>query len=459
MSSKLNLRRKKWGKRKKTMPANGTVASAVAKHQQGEIDEAVVIYRQVLAAAPDHVDALHFLGVAEHQKGNSEKALEHIGRALALLPDQPDALNNRGNIFKTLGRLDEAEADYKRSLVLRPKDANALNNLGTVQRQRGDLENAVATFREVIALKPDHAGAWQNLGNALGGLDRLEEALDAHREAMRLAPQSPDSYHRLGLTLCTIGRTEEGFEVYRRWVALFPNDPHARHFAATCFGEKAPRRASDDYVRTEFDGFASTFDTTLARLEYRAPTLVAEEVARIFGQARSCLAVLDAGCGTGLCGPRLRPHASFLSGVDLSPGMVELARKRGVYDALVVEELTAHLRQNERSSDLIVSADTLVYFGDLAEVTAAAAKALRAGGALIFTVERATPEAAPDGYRINPHGRYSHTGDYLFRVLREAGLVDSTLTEVTLRKEAEKWVDGYLVSARRPTMVSNESSV
>ena len=366
------------------------------------------------------------------------------------MPDHADALNNRGNVLKSLHRLDEAEADYRRALELRPRDANALNNLGTVRRARGDLEGAVATFREVIALKPDHAPAWQNLGNSLAGLDRVQEALDAHREGMRLAPQSADSYRHLGAILHAVGRTGEAAQVYREWLARFPDDPRARHLVAACSGEGAPRRASDEYVRTEFDNFAPTFDASLARLGYRAPTLVAERVTEIFGVPQARLVLLDAGCGTGLCGPLLRPAASVLVGVDLSAAMVELARQRGVYDTLIVEELTAFLRQHVQANDLIVSADTLVYFGDLTEVTMAAAGALRPGGALIFTVERAEPEDAPSGYRINPHGRYSHTFNYLLQVLDEAGLADPAIREVTLRKEAEKWVDGWLVSARIP---------
>jgi predicted TPR repeat methyltransferase len=366
------------------------------------------------------------------------------------MPDHPDALNNRGNILKKLGRLDEAERDYRRTLELRPGDPNTRNNLGTIQRERGDLAGAIATYREVIAAKPDHVPAWQNLGNTLGDLNRTQEALDAHYEAMRLAPQSADSYRYLGRILYAEGRLAEATDVYRRWLAIFPDDPRAQHFAAACTGKCVPSRASDDYVRAEFDGFASTFDGTLARLEYQAPRLVADEVARLYGHAEPRLAVIDAGCGTGLCGPLLRPRAAFMAGVDLSAAMIELARKRAVYDALVVAELTAYLREHASTSDLIVSADTLVYFGDLGDVTAAAAKSLRPVGALVFTVERAQPEDAPGGYRINPHGRYSHTSEYLHRVLAQAGFVEPSLREVHLRKEAGAWVEGWLVSARVP---------
>ena len=428
------------------------LAAAIQKHQQGHPEEAATIYRDILSGSPDDVDALHFLGVAEHQLGRSESALQHLDRALALAPNHPDALNNRGNILKQLGRLEEAEGAYRRAVVIRPNDANALNNLGTVYRAKGDPEGAVAVFRQVIAMRRDHATAWLNLGNALKALDRIDEALDAHTEAMRLAPRSADAHKQLGAVLYAVGRVEESAEIYRQWLALFPNDPRAQHFAAASARQAPARRASDDYVRAEFDGFAATFDDSLARLEYQAPRLVDEEITRLLGTPRPTLTVLDAGCGTGLCGPLLRPRATLLTGVDLSPAMIEVARRRAVYDALTVEELTAHLRRHRGTIDLIASADTLVYFGDLGEVAAAAASALRADGVLVFTVERVDGGDAPDGYRLNPHGRYSHARDYLVRVLGAAGFTAVDPREVHLRKEAQRWVDGWLVSARSSSL-------
>ena len=450
MSSRIKLRKQKWARPKNAAPSTDVLTSAIRKHQEGHIEEAAKMYQTILSSSPTHVDALHFLGVAEHQLGQSERALEHIDRALAQMPEHPDALNNRGNILKKLGRLDEAEADYRRALASGDEDPNTLSNLGTVLRAKGDLEGAVALFRKVLGMRPDHAPAWQNLGNALADLNQLEEALKAHFEAMRLAPKSADSHRHLGAMLFAVGRIAEATEIYQRWLALYPDDARAQHFVAACTGKGVPARASDACVRAEFDHFAANFDGTLARLEYQAPQLVVEEVARILGDTGPRLVVLDAGCGTGLCGPLLRPRATFLTGVDLSAAMIDLARKRSLYDALVVEELTAYLRKHEKTSDLIVSADTLVYFGDLSEVAAAAARTLRPAGVFVFTVERAAPEDAPAGYRINPHGRYSHTNDYLVRSLCAAGFDTPSIREVRLRKEADKWVAGWLVSARVP---------
>jgi len=155
-----------------------------------------------------------------------------------------------------------------------------------------------------------------------------------------------------------------------------------------------------------------------------------------------------------LCGPMLRPHAKSLVGVDLSPAMIDLARRRAVYDAFAAQELTAYLRAHPATFDLIVSADTLVYFGDLHEVVMAAANALLPGGVLLFTVEKAAEDA---GYCLTPHGRYAHSRAHLSQTLTHASLATEDMREVNLRKEAEAWVAGYLAGARKATNRNNKS--
>ena len=63
---------------------------------------------------------------------------------------------------------------------------------------------------------------------------------------------------------------------------------------------------------------------------------------------RSNLSILDLGCGTGLSGLMLRRRARHLTGVDLSPEMVEKARARGIYDRLEVGEITAMAGPRQR---------------------------------------------------------------------------------------------------------------
>jgi len=174
--------------------------------------------------------------------------------------------------------------------------------------------------------------------------------------------------------------------------------------------------------------------------------LVVEMVARSGVEASGTLDILDAGCGTGLCGPLVAPYARRLVGVDLSEAMLARARERSVYDELAKRELTAYLQDAGESFDVIVSADTLVYFGPLEAVTAAAANALRPGGVLVFTVEELSRDTGNAGYCLSPNGRYRHSPAYLERVLAEAGL-ESEILPAELRLEAGEPVAGLVVRA------------
>jgi predicted TPR repeat methyltransferase len=214
---------------------------------------------------------------------------------------------------------------------------------------------------------------------------------------------------------------------------------------AACGGGDVPSRASDAYVEKVFDDFASSFDSKLAHLSYQAPQLVAAMLADSGFHPSKSLDVLDAGCGTGLCGPLVAPYARRLIGVDLSGRMLAQARERGVYSELVKGELTAYLQQYRDAFDVIVSADTLVYFGALDDVFAAAAAALRPNGVLIFSVEEATdPRTAT--FAIESHGRYGHARRYLQEALMEAGF-RAEIVRAELRMESGVPVDGLVVRA------------
>jgi predicted TPR repeat methyltransferase len=225
---------------------------------------------------------------------------------------------------------------------------------------------------------------------------------------------------------------------------------------AACSGREVPARASDGFVERVFDSFAASFDSKLAKLSYRAPALVAAMLEESALPATKSLDVLDAGCGTGLCGPLVAAYARRLTGVDLSSPMLAQAKEKGVYDELVKGELTSFLRRSPGAFDVIVSADTLVYFGALEEVVGAAAAALRPGGALIFTLESAADAEPAVTYRLETHGRYSHARRYVESVLECAGLT-AACTEAELRLEAGAPVAGLVVRAERSSTTGTPS--
>ena len=437
--------------RRSAVLANDALQKAISTHQRGKHDEAERGYRAILATAPKHPDALHYLGVLLHQLGQCDAARLLIERALALSPGYVDARNNLGNVQKELGLVVQAEQSYRAVIAARPAFASAYNNLGVVLKAQERYADAAEAYRQCLALAPEMADAWSNLGNALRAQQDVEGAMSAYYKAIELAPHGvgTEAYRNLGRALVTSGRHAEALAVYRAWQVQDPADAAIAHMIASLTGEQAPARASDPYVQSTFDRFAGSFDEVLTRLDYRAPAVCSALVASLLDVPAANCAVLDAGCGTGLCAPFLLPYAHTLDGVDLSPKMLEKAALRNSYRRLEEAELTAWLAAHPAQYDLIVSADTLCYFGDLSDVVTNAAAALTAGGHFVFTLEETMDAVEVPQFRLHPHGRYSHTEAYARHVLAQSGLTVLEVQHAVLRTELDAPVAGLAIAARR----------
>ena len=288
------------------------VSVAIALQQAQQWAAAADIYGKVLEAAPDHADALHFSGVLAHQQSRTEEAVALIERSLELEPERADWHSNLGIVLQDRLGLDDAIAAYRRALELDPSHANAQSNLGVVLRAKGDVVEAEAAYRAAIRIDPEHSDAYHNLGVLLNAQKRPREAALCFSKVITLRPKDPEARRLLALAYCTLGEVEKAVEIFQEWLEDDPDDPVARHMLAACSGRDVPPRASDAFIERTFDSFAASFDSKLARLSYRAPALVAEMLKRSGIAPTKSLDVLDAGCGTGLCGALIAPYARRL---------------------------------------------------------------------------------------------------------------------------------------------------
>ncbi|MFL5067549.1 MAG: class I SAM-dependent DNA methyltransferase [Xanthobacteraceae bacterium] len=282
--------------------------------------------------------------------------------------------------------------------------------------RRGDLAGAADILAQTVEMAPAFATAWFALGairDTQGDRAGAVAAFTAARDA------DPDDYHGARLHLARLGA-----------------------------GPATPEMTAV-YVRRLFDQHAPDFDVAMReRLEYRGPELLLEAVRAAAGEGMRFGTMLDLGCGSGLSGAAFRPCVDWLVGVDLSPAMIELARAKGLYDRLVVDEIGAFLRgeaANRAAYHLVLAADVFVYCGDLSPIAAATAGILAPGGLFAFTVE--THDGA--GVRLSETLRYAHSDDHVRAALGSAGLRVLALEAAATRSEKGVPVSGLLAVARR----------
>lgn len=388
-----------------SITAEELLRRGVARHREGRFDEAEGLYRRALRLAPRHPDAENLLSVIALQKGDVAGALAHSERALQAAPEHPLFLSNHGAALAAAGRLAEAVEVLQRTLAQNPQDVTSLRNLGQALTAGGQAEAALGPLRAAAQLAPEAGEVWLALAHAAREAGAVEEArAAAARVKGKLAEQ-------------------------------------ARFLLAGLGDGPAPARAPAAYVRELFDAFAPRFDAELeGALEYRTPALLAALLAPGV-RAR----VLDLGCGTGLSGAALKPFATKLEGLDLSPRMLDAARSKGLYDALHEADLLEFLPKRRAAYELIAAADVLNYLGDLAPAFAALRAALKPGGEALFSLECGEVEVA-----LGEGLRFRHNPAHAARLAEAAGFTVARREAATLRRDKGREVPGalFLLAAR-----------
>lgn len=429
---------------------------ALHDHLAGEHEAAERQYCSILAADPEHAPALHFLGVLRHQQGHGEEGRALVQKSLVRQPQHAEWHNTLGNMLSAQGLVEEAVAAFLATLEQDPNHSDAWNNLGSVLLTLGHAGEAATALRNAVALNPALRAAHQNLGDAYRQLGDSHAAALSYCAEYVLRPLNETQRDVLGIAYSQLGRDDEAAQVYEAWLADEPGHPIASHLLAANRGQAAGDRASPDYLRSYFDAYADTFEHKLVDdLAYSVPPLVRHMLERHHA-ALASLRILDAGCGTGLCGPHLQPFARQLTGVDLSSRSLAIAQEKNLYDSLHAQDIVEYLRNSAPATwDLMVAADVLIYFGNLASFLQAAQHALAEGGQLLASFETTVlndpdpAKALSPGYVLQPSGRYRHDRDYLLRTLQTCGFTVDETTPVDIRTELGRPVRGLLLLATK----------
>lgn len=276
-------------------------------------------------------------------------------------------------------------------------------------------------------------------------------AADLARQVLELAPDFTAAHALLGRAVAEQGGREEAVDALRRALELEPDDTLGVRLDLARLGALPPGEAmTDAYVRALFDEYAPNFDRHLTRsLAYRGPDLIADALRRAcaklirpyeFGP------VLDLGCGTGLMARALEGLCERIEGVDLSPLMLEKARKTELYADLQEGDLVGFLSSRASGeADLVVAADVFVYMAALDGVFREAHRVLLRDGLFAFTVQAHKGE----GFVLGEDSRYAHSEAYLRDLAAETGFTVVLLEKASTREDRGQPVPGLLLVLQR----------
>jgi predicted TPR repeat methyltransferase len=420
-----------------------------ALHAEGRLADAGYCMSESLLR--DHAQAASWLrlGTIRASLGEMEGAEQAYKTALVIDAELPDARLSLGLLYFGLKRFPEASQHLKIALA-----ASAAPNpqvqacYGQALGHAGDFAEAAEALRIAAGFDPGNHVVAQKAAQARFIADLIAGIpLDSARAACLAWPGmtakeyanvSRQAFHLLS----AYGHQQTALALGEAQLREKPGDPELTYILTILRGEPVTR-APDHYVASHFDQFAEQFDKQLTGvLGYNAFKPLADLA---IAHAPQVTRILDLGCGTGLAGPFLAQSGRHVTGIDLSPGMLEKARARGCYDTLLVAEAVAYLGGQNAAFDLIFAADVLIYVGEMDALMPNAARALVAGGLFALTIETNTGA----DIALMPSGRFAHALDYVLTQAAEAGFETVETQPIQLRYETTGFVTGHLILLKR----------
>ncbi|MDI6768774.1 MAG: tetratricopeptide repeat protein [Anaerolineales bacterium] len=201
--------------------------AAIRYFKQGEYQNAINLFQQVLVIEPNAVDAYYYIGESYRFMGNDAQALAaykeavklnpgfapgYLGQALAV-----EAINPEADISAYLDKAIQLDAQFTAAYLAR----------GARRIRLGDPIAALADLETAKSLSPDSPLVYLYLAQAQMGLGRYAEALASAKKANELDMTLLPAYLVLGQAYSATGQLEQAVGALQTYTLYQPDDPSA----------------------------------------------------------------------------------------------------------------------------------------------------------------------------------------------------------------------------------------
>ena len=163
------------------------MAVARSYENEGNSEQAIEVYRDVIKKDSRYVEAYHRLAILYDTKGEPQKAKECYLTAIKTAPKNAELYCDFGYSCYLQRNWAEAGVNLRRALELRPEFARAHTNLGLLLARNYHAPEALAEFSKAGC---DEAGARCNLAFAMTLEERWQEARQQYELALAANPNA-----------------------------------------------------------------------------------------------------------------------------------------------------------------------------------------------------------------------------------------------------------------------------
>ncbi len=193
---------------------------AVVYQDQGKLDKAGALYREVLETTEDTNSRIN-LAAIHYTRSDIDSAIKELKTALDANRDNPNPASFLGEYLTRQERLDEAEHYFLEALKIDDQHAPTYYRLGSLDLKQGREEKGLERLEKSVDLAPEDPVFLEALGDEYERIDKVFEAINMFERLSVLEPDREDLYVRLGDLYKKRNLHKEA--VARYWTALSIN--------------------------------------------------------------------------------------------------------------------------------------------------------------------------------------------------------------------------------------------
>jgi predicted TPR repeat methyltransferase len=415
-------------------------------YAQGKFDEAISYYHQAIDKQANYVDAYYNLGLALTKKNLFTDAINTYQKLLQYAPEHFAARFHLACVFMQQDKISDATKEFLLIEAAQPYHFETQSNLATCFLKQGAFNEARDRYQNALTIHPDDTQILFNLGYINMQQGYLDAAIQYYQRAVRANPNLFEAHNNLGVAFLAKQHPAFALHHFQEALCLQPDNKAVEYTIKMLEQNQHLLAAPPDYIQALFDSYADHYESHLRdALDYKIPELFTQAITKIAVPNKS-LAILDLGCGTGLCGLAFKGYASTLVGVDLSEKMLEIAKQKNIYDSLIASDITHFLADKVGQYDLVIAGDVLVYTGDLEAIFHSVNRALKSSGLWIFNTEISDSTE----FQMNQSGRFSHHQSYIEKLATKHSFTIRLYNQIITRLQNNAPVYGHLYILQKP---------
>lgn len=196
-------------------------------YEQGQLDEAINIYKKIINIKPNSPETYFMLGVSYSLNSDPSNAIHFLKKAIDLNPNYDEAFYELGKAFRRKGDLDLSIEYLNKSLEINPKQVRAIANIAYSYLKLNKFQEALNWYKKSTVVDPNYPLSYMGIALINSTLGNMTESLryyDLAQELLELMLNEGtlrfwDTYH-LGETYLISDRYTDAENYYRRALSM-----------------------------------------------------------------------------------------------------------------------------------------------------------------------------------------------------------------------------------------------